>query len=87
MGREARGIWSPERAHDSTALTWGSKTQGSCLSHTCVAVSAVCRPHCICVPTDQALTELWAWLECWGCLVKDRQYQGQSTAQEVSVSG
>ena len=29
MGREAQGIWSPERAHDSTALTWGSKTQGT----------------------------------------------------------
>ena len=74
------------RAHDSTALTWGSKTQGSCLSHTC-AVSAVCRLHCICVPTGQALKELWDWPGSWGCSVQNRQYQGQSTAQEVSVSG
>ena len=45
------------RAHDSTALTRGSKTQGSCLSHTC-GVSVVCRQHCNCIPTGQALTEV-----------------------------
>lgn len=63
------------RAHDSTALTCVSKTQGSCLSHTCEE-SALCRQHSIGVPTGQALTELWAWLGSWGCSVQDRRYQG-----------
>lgn len=55
------------RAHDSTALTCVSKTQGSCLSHTCEE-SALCRQHSIGVPTGQALTELWAWLGELGML-------------------
>ena len=39
------------RAHDSTALTRGSKTQDLCMSHTC-GMSALCRKHSICVPTS-----------------------------------
>lgn len=72
MGRKAGAFGHHRvRAHDSTALTQGSKTQGSCLSHTC-GVSVLCRQHCNCVPTGQALTELWAQPGTWGCSVQDR---------------
>ena len=81
-----RDLFTRVRAHDSTALTQGFKMQGSCMSHTCV-MSAVCRQHCICVPTSQALTQLWAWLWSWECSVQDTEYQGQDTVWEVSVSG
>lgn len=57
-------------AHDGNAFTRGSKTQGLCLSHTC-GVSSLCRQHCICVPTGQALTELWARPGSWIRLVQD----------------
>ena len=46
-----RDLFTRVRTHDSSALTQGSKMQGSCMSHTC-GMSAVCRQHCVCVPTS-----------------------------------